>query len=71
MWFANNLKVEEAILGFTAKYTEHYGAKLYALAIEGSHIQAPAHFPNCNRAGFMRDVNSNVAKAVVFLPCRH
>jgi len=64
MWFANNVLVENAILGFAAKYSERYGTKLYALALEGNHIQGPAHFPNGNRADFMRDFNSNTARAV-------
>jgi hypothetical protein len=38
--------------------------KLYALAIEGNHIHGPALFPEANRAHFMRDLNSCVARAV-------
>jgi REP element-mobilizing transposase RayT len=38
LWFINNKKFEEKILAFTAKYSEKYNVKLYALAIEGSHI---------------------------------
>ena len=67
LWFANNLPVEQATLGYTAKFAERYGVKLYALALEGSHYQAPAHFPNGNRADFMRDLNSNIARAVARL----
>jgi len=64
LWFANNTALEEAILGYTAKFTKRYGVKLYALAIEGNHIQFPALFPGGRRADFMRDLNSCVARAV-------
>ena len=64
LWFVNNTALEETILGYTAKYAERYGVKLYALAIEGNHIQGPALFPEGNRSSFMRDLNSSVARAV-------
>jgi hypothetical protein len=64
LWFVNNRKLEEAILGYAAKYAERYAVKLYALAIEGNHVQGPALFPNANRAHFMRDLNSSIARAV-------
>lgn len=52
------------MLGYAAKYAGRYGVKLYALAIEGNHIQGPAHFPQANRFQFMRDLNSSIARAV-------
>lgn len=64
LWFVNNPSLELAILGSAAKYSSRYDVKLYALAIEGNHIQGPADFPHCNRASFMRDFNSSVARAV-------
>lgn len=64
LWFVNNKSLEEAILCFTAKYRTRYGVKLYALAIEGNHVQGPALFPNANRADFMRDLNSSIARAI-------
>lgn len=64
LWFVNNPALEQAILGYAAKFSQRYDIKLYALAIQGNHIQAPAHFPKANRANFMRDFNSAVAKAV-------
>lgn len=64
LWFVNNHALEHDILGFAAKYAQHYKVKLYALAIEGNHIQFPALFPRANRAQFMRDFNSSVARAV-------
>ena len=64
LWFINNPALEAAILGYTARYTTRYGVNLYALAIEGNHIQAPALYPQANRAHFKRDLNSSVARAV-------
>lgn len=64
LWFVNNEGLESAILGYAARYTTRYAVKMYALAIEGNHIQQVAHFPNANRAHFMRDFNSAVARAV-------
>lgn len=64
LWLINNNLLEHYILGYAARYATRYEVKLYALAIEGSHIHMPAHFPNANRAFFMRDFNSAVARAV-------
>ena len=60
----NNRGLEEAMLGYAAQCTQRYGVRLYALAIEGNHVQAPAHFPGANRASYMRDLNSSIARAV-------
>ena len=60
----NNPELEEAILGYAARYSTRYEVKMYALAIEGNHIQKAASFPKANRAHFMRDFNSSVARAV-------
>lgn len=67
LWFVNNQALEDAILGYTARYVTRYEVKLYALAIEGNHSQFPALFPQGNRAHFMRDLNSSVARAVARL----
>ncbi|MEN9844961.1 MAG: hypothetical protein RIS36_108 [Pseudomonadota bacterium] len=64
LWLINNSKLEEAILGYAARYATRYEVKLYALAIEGNHIHNTAGFPKANRAFFMRDFNSSVARAV-------
>jgi hypothetical protein len=64
LWFINNVKLEHATLGFLAKYANRYGVKLYAFAIEGNHDQGVKKFPNMNRADFMRDLNSSIARAV-------
>lgn len=64
LWFVNNHQLEEAILGYAALYSTRYEVKMYALAIEGNHIQKVAQFPKANRAHFMRDFNSAVARSV-------
>jgi len=38
LWFVNNPKLEQAILGYAARYAQRRKVKLYALAIEGNHI---------------------------------
>jgi hypothetical protein len=64
LWFVNNQKLEKKVLAYAAKYQSRYEVQLYALAIEGNHIQGAAKFPHGNRANFMRDFNSSVARAV-------
>jgi len=64
LWFVNNEALEESILGAAARCAERYSVKLYALAIEGNHIQGVADFSELNRANFMRDFNSSIARAV-------
>ena len=64
LWFVNNPKLEERILAHTAKYVEVHSVELYALAIEGNHVQDVADYPLLNRSSFMRDRNSSIAKLV-------
>lgn len=64
LWFVDNKKLEESVLGYAARYSTRYEVKMYALAIEGNHIQKVALFPKANRAQFMRDFNSAVARSV-------
>lgn len=64
LWFVNNSELEHAILGRTAKYAERYEVALYALAIEGNHLQGPAKFAHHNRSAFMRDLKSTIARTV-------
>ena len=71
LWFVNNRQLEHEILGYAAKYSERYKVKLYALSVEGNHIQFPALFPKANRAHFMRDFNSSVARAVPRYQTKH
>ena len=53
LWFVNCSPLEQAILGYAAKYTTRYKAELYALAIEGNHIQFPARFPIFSNKSFL------------------
>ena len=62
LWFVKNRELEDRILGYAAKYAKRYGVKLYALSIEGNHIQFPGLFPKGNRAHFMRELNAIVAR---------
>lgn len=64
LWFVNNPKLENACLGYAAKFSKRYSVKLYALGIEGNHIHATALFPFENRANFMRDLNSCIGRVV-------
>jgi REP element-mobilizing transposase RayT len=64
LWFVNNAPLENAILAYAAKYREKYNVSLYAFAIEGNHTHLVAQFYEKTRAGFMRDTNSNIARAV-------
>lgn len=64
LWFINNEELEEAILGYAAKFSTRYNVDLYGLGIEGNHLHTLAEFPKANRALFYRDFNSCVAKAV-------
>lgn len=64
LWFVRSPELEEAILGYAARYSTRYEVKLYALAVEGNHIHQVALYPKANRAHFMRDFNSAVARAV-------
>ena len=50
LWFINNHDLEEAILGYAAKFSKRYSVDLYALGIEGNHVHHLAEFPKLNRA---------------------
>ena len=64
LWFINNKALQDSILSYAAKYSNRYETKLYALAIEGNHVHGVMDFPHLNRAQFMRDLNSSIARAV-------
>jgi len=67
LWFVNNSPLERTILGYAAKYASRHEVSLYALAIEGNHIQMAALFPKGNRGAFMQVFNSMVARATARL----
>lgn len=64
LWFVNNRQLENAILGYTAKYSTRYNITLYAFAIEGNHLHMVAQVNDGNRGNFMRDLKSSIAKAI-------
>ena len=64
LWFINNKRLEDSILGYTAKYANRYNVTLYAFAIVGNHTHGLAEFPEMNRASYMRDLNSSIARVV-------
>lgn len=64
LWLINNPALEKAILGCLAKYQERYNVIIYGFIIMGNHYHLLAKFPQMNRAIFMRDFNSSVARIV-------
>ena len=62
LWFVNNTDLEHEILAALAKYQSNYGVTLYAFALQGNHDHLASSFPNANRAMFMRDLNSQIAR---------
>jgi len=65
LWFINNRRLENEVLGNLAKYAKRYEVALYAFAIEGSHVHDLAHYPKANRGVFHRDLNCSIAKSVM------
>lgn len=64
LWLVNNPELEKLILGILARYQEIYGVIIYAFVLMGNHYHLLARFPNRNRAPFMRDFNSAVARVI-------
>ena len=64
LWFINNPSLEEAVLGYLAKFSERYSVDLYGFALEGNHMHSLADYLEQNRSDFQRDLNSCVARAV-------
>jgi hypothetical protein len=64
LWFVNNKPLEEATLGYTAKYAKRYNITLYGFAIEGNHLHAVSQIDHGNRGNFMRDLKSSIARAI-------
>ncbi|MCC6933357.1 MAG: transposase [Deltaproteobacteria bacterium] len=64
MWFINNKALEGRVLGYLAKYQQHYGVKIYGATIMANHAHIIAAFPNANRSAFMRDLNARTAEGV-------
>ncbi len=66
LWFVNNKKLEDKILGFLAKYRETHEMKLYSFVMQGNHYHMIAQYPCSNRASFFRDFNARIAECTRF-----
>ena len=64
LWFVNNKRLEEHCLKHLARYSEKYGAEVYAFALMGNHHHDVVRFPNLNRSPFYRDFNARIAEGV-------
>lgn len=64
LWLLHNKILEQQILGCLARYQEIYGVIIYGFILMGNHYHLLARFPLKNRALFMRDFNSAVARLV-------
>ena len=64
LWFVGDKGLEKLILGALARYQEIHEVKLYGFTLMGNHYHLVAHFPKRNRAQFMRDFNSAIARLV-------
>ena len=62
LWFVNNEKLELKIRAYLAKYVSDYGAIVYGFILMGNHYHLLASFPRGNKAKFLRDFNSMVAR---------
>ena len=63
LWFVRvSSQFYEEILGYLAKYQQKYGVLIYSFPVMGNHYHLIAQFPGNNRAQFMRDFNSQVAR---------
>ena len=64
LWLVNNKQLLDSILGVLAKYSIKYKAILYGFIVMGNHYHLLAQFPERNKALFMRDFNSALARVV-------
>ncbi|MCC6933797.1 MAG: transposase [Deltaproteobacteria bacterium] len=64
LWFVNNSRVEERMLGYLAMYQQKYSVIIYAYKVMGNHVHLGARFPLRNRSEFMRDLNARTAEGV-------
>ena len=62
LWFVNNKKLENEILGYLAKYVQVYEVVLEAFTVMGNHYHLIGKFPKGNRSDFVRSFNSIVAR---------
>ncbi|RIL09582.1 MAG: hypothetical protein DCC75_06190 [Proteobacteria bacterium] len=64
LWFIKCPDLEERILGCLARYQARHEVVIYGFILMGNHYHLLARFPKQNRALFMRDFNSAVARLV-------
>jgi len=64
LWLIGNKELEERILSVLARYQEVHSVTIYSFVLMGNHYHLLANFPKRNRALFMRDFNSAVARLV-------
>ena len=64
LWLINNKELESRILGALARYQSIHSVVIYAFILMGNHYHLLAGFPKGNRALFMRDLNSALARLV-------
>lgn len=64
LWLIKNQYLETRILSCLARCQDIHGAIIYAFILMGNHYHLIANFPRANRARFMRDFNSAVARLV-------
>lgn len=71
LWFINNPELEDRFKAYLAKYATLYGAVLYGFKLMGNHYHLLASFPLCNRAAFLRSLNSMFARLTGSLAVEH
>lgn len=67
LWFINNAKLEERVLGYLAKYQEKYEVELFGFALQGNHYHLVAKFSKLNQSAFYRDFNARIAEALRYV----
>lgn len=64
LWFVPKKAFHDFFISALARYQEIHKVELYAFVLMENHWHGVARFPNNNRAAFMRDLNSMIARAL-------
>lgn len=64
LWFKLTPQVCDFFNAALARYQERYGVEIYAFCLMGNHYHLLARFPKGNRARFVRDFNSILARSL-------
>jgi REP element-mobilizing transposase RayT len=67
LWFKLGPSLNDFVYAALARYQEMYKAEIFAFVLQGNHFHLLARFPHCNRASFMRDFNSIMARSLPHL----